>query len=105
MLWLLSLPFKLVFGILGAVLGLVGALLVGVAGLVLLPLAFLLWAPLLFLRAGFAVTKFLVVGVLVALAAFLLLAVALVPLVPLVLVFGAVWFVTRWWRPNTAVVG
>lgn len=103
MFWLLTLPFRLVFGVLGLVFGLVGVVLAGIAGvaaLVLVPLGLFLWAPFALLRAGFGLLKFLALGVFLAIGAVVLFAVALVPVVPLLIIGGGIWLVMRLFRPR-----
>jgi hypothetical protein len=85
MLWLLSLPLRIVFGVLGVALGLVGVVLAivgGVAALVLVPLALLFWAPIAALRVGLGLAKGLVFGLLFAVIATVVVLVALVPVIP-----------------------
>lgn len=107
MFWVLSLPFRLVFGVLGLVLGLVGgalALVSGVMALVLLPLALLFWAPFAALRFGFGLVKWLVLTFLFVLVAAMVFLIALVPVVPLALLLGSVWLIARFLRPRAAVM-
>lgn len=106
MLWLLSLPFRLVFGVLGLVLGLVGgalALVGGVAALVLLPLALVFWAPFAALRVGFGLVKWLVLAFFFVLVAAVVFLVALVPVVPLALLLGSIWLIARFLRPRAVM--
>lgn len=106
MLWLLSLPFRIVFGVLGVVLGLVGVVLAvvgGVAALVLVPLALLFWAPIAALRFGFGLAKWLVFALILAVVVTIVFLVALVPIIPVVLVVGSLWLIARVVRPRAAV--
>lgn len=103
MFWLLTLPFRLVFSVVGLAFGLVGlvlAVVAGVGALVLLPLGLLFWAPFMLLRAGLSVVKFFVGGFFLALAAIVVFAVALVPLLPLLLLGGGLWLLLRLLRPR-----
>lgn len=106
MLWLLSLPFRIVFGVLGLALGLVGgalALVGGVAALVLVPLALLFWAPIAALRFGFGFAKWLIFALLFGVVATVVLLVALVPVIPVALLLATVWLIARFLRPRAAI--
>lgn len=106
MLWLLSLPFRILFGVLGLALGLVGgalALVGGVAAVVLLPVALLLWAPIVALRLGFGLAKWAVLAFAFALVATVVFLVALVPIIPVALVLGSVWLIARFLKPRPAI--
>lgn len=106
MLWLLSLPFRIVVGVLGLVLGLLGgalALVGGAAALVLLPLALLFWAPVAALRFGFGLATWTVLAFFFALVAAVVFLVALVPVIPVALVLGSVWLLARFLRPRPAI--
>lgn len=106
MLWLLSLPFRLVLAVLGVVLSLVVgalALVSGVVALLLLPLAVLFWAPFAALRFGFGLVQWLVLGFLVAVVVTMALLVALVPVIPAVLLVASVWLIARLVRPRVAM--
>lgn len=103
MFWLLTLPFRIVFSVIGLALGFAGLLLGLVAGagaLVLLPLGLLFWAPFALLRLGFGLLKMIAGFFVLALIAVVVFAVALVPIVPIVLLGGAAWLLLRMFRPR-----
>lgn len=91
MFWLLTLPFRIVFGLLLAALSLVAV----IATVVLLPLAFLVWLPILLLRGGVRLIGGLLLALTLGVGAILLTAVVLLPLVPVVACLAALWMVAR----------
>lgn len=91
MFWLLTLPFRMVFGIVLAVL----LLAAGLATLVLLPLALLVWLPVLLLRGGLRLLGGLLLVLILGFGAVLLTAVALLPLVPIVACLSVLWMAAR----------
>ncbi|MGE3176418.1 MAG: hypothetical protein AB7O32_03020 [Vicinamibacterales bacterium] len=96
MFWLLTLPFRLIVGLLLGVLGLAA----GAVTLALLPLLFLLWLPFLLVRGAFRVLGLVACAIAAAIGVTLIAAAVLVPLVPLVLLACAVWIVVRLARPR-----
>lgn len=98
MFWLLTLPFRIVFGLLLAVLSLAAV----IATVVLLPLAFLVWLPILLLWGGVRLVGGLVIALILGAGAILLTAVALLPLVPIVACLAALWMVARVIRRPTS---
>jgi hypothetical protein len=96
MVWLLLLPFRLLFG-------LVFGLLVLPFLVVLLPLALLFWVPFMLLRLTFRVLTALIIFPIVAVAVLLgllvggiaLVGAILLPLIPLLFVAFCVWAVWR----------
>lgn len=97
MFWLLTLPFRIVFGLLLAALSLVAV----IATVVFLPLVFLVWLPILLLRGAVRLIGGLLLALVLGIGAILLTAVALVPLVPVVACLAALWMVARLVRRPT----
>lgn len=102
MFWLVSLPFRLLFGIVFGLLALPFAI-------VLLPFALLLWLPFLLLKAAFRLTAvllllplFAVFGIIGLLIGGVALVAVFIPLIPIafVLVFG--WMLFRGARTAVA---
>lgn len=91
MFWLLTLPFRIAFGLLLAALSLVAV----IATVVLLPLVCLVWLPILLLRGGVRLIGGLVIALVLGAGAILLTAVVLLPLVPVVACLAALWMVAR----------
>jgi hypothetical protein len=98
MLWLLTLPFRIVFGLVFAIVGTMLAV-------VFFPLALLLWLPFALLRGAFKVVGALLLVLAFGVGGILLLAAVLLPLLPLLLLIGGCWLVYRVTRPRPIVVG
>ena len=100
MFWLLTLPFRLLAGLVFAV----GGLVLGLLAVVLFPLFLLLWLPLLIVRGALRAVGALVLVALTVLGGALLTAVVLLPLLPLALLLAGVWVLVRWARPRAFAV-
>jgi len=98
MFWLLTLPFRIVFGVNFAIVGTVLAV-------VFFPIALVLWLPFMLLKGAFKVLGALFLALAFAVGALLLFAAVLVPLIPLVLLLAGCWLVYRLARPSPVVAG
>ena len=102
MFWLVSLPFRLLFGIVFGLLALPFAI-------VLLPFALLLWIPFLLLKVAFRLTAalllvplFAVFGVIGLLVGGVALLAVFIPLIPIALLLAFGWMLFRGARAATA---
>ena len=98
MLWLLTLPFRIFFGF-------IFALVAVVVAVALAPLALLFWLPFVLLRGAFKLVGALLLVLAIAAGGVVLLLALLVPLIPVFLFVGGLWLIYRIARPRPVVAG